>query len=547
MRSDKYKNREIKTSLPNDSWEETQLLFQNRDREKDAAKRREEYEERRQKDAIYQEYLAARRNPDANRSPEYDTGSRSAGSYDYSSRSSRGMNTEYGRHEARHNADFERDRQAALRRMESEAYANENHDYANDAYAKERIKKAQPILNEQPDRYEKKEQRQNEAKRRREYEEYNRIRQEEARKQGKAEKSRKKGRKGGFDDGGSGGKRKKRRGGKIKKFLAVLILLIAIAAVGAFLFMNSMLTKVGDLDIDKSNLGIDPTVAEELSEYRNIALLGVDARDMNDYDTCRADAIIIMSIDKENGEIRQISVYRDTYLYIDETYGYNKITNVHSNAGTEATIRTLNKNMDLNIEEVVIVNWKAVADVVDALGGVEIEVLDSEVDELNKITLHTQSIIGGSTDTVDSAGLQTLNGNQAVAYARIRKDSAQGDYRRNERMKIMLSATIDKAKQTNPMKLNQIADDVLPQIKTNMDNTDMMAVMLSVMTKDMTGSTGWPFEVTGWSSNAWYGVPDTLETNVVELHEQYFGQPGYAVTETVDEISRNISYKTGIY
>lgn len=533
MRSDKYKNRELRTSVPSDSWEETQLLFQNRDREQDALRRREEYESRRERDAIYQEYLAMRQNPDANRSPEHDAASRAAIRHEENRRKREAaqMNDpNRNRHEARHNYDFERDREAALRRMEQEAYTG-------DEFVKERVKKKEPILAEQPDRYEKKEMRQDKAKRRREYEEYSRIREEEAKAQGKSKKKKRRDR----DDGG-----RKKKSGLRKVLLVLLILIIAIAAAG-FLFMNSMLTKVGDLDIDKSALGIDAAVAADLEEYRNIALLGVDAREMDDYDNCRADAIIIMSLDKENGEIRQISVYRDTYMYIDEQYGYNKITNVHSNAGTEATIRTLNKNMDLNIEEVVVVNWKAVADTVDALGGVEIEVLESEVSELNKITLHTAGVIGGSTDTIDGPGLQTLNGNQAVAYARIRKDSAQGDYRRNERMKIMLSATIDKAKHTNPMVINQISEDILPQIKTNLSNADMMQLMVSVLTKDMTGSTGWPFEVTGWSSNAWYGVPDTLESNVVQLHEQYFGQPGYDASETVKEISRNISYKTGIY
>lgn len=535
MRSDKYKNRENGSSYPNDSWEETQLLFQNRDREKKAQHSREEYyEEKRSRDAIYQEYLAMRRNPDANRSPAYDTEKRQVRSsaYDGESRPVR-RGVDFNRHEALHSSEYERDRQRVLQQMEK------------DALAKERVKKKQPILNDQPDRYEKKEQRQNKAKsrREREYEEYMRIRQEEAAsREGSGRGRRKKKKKRGGDEGGRG-----RKKGRIKVILALLVLMIAAAAIGGFMFMNSMLSKVGDLDIDKSNLGIDSQVAEDLDNYRNIALLGVDARDMDDYANCRADAIIIMSIDKENKEIRQISVYRDTYLYIDETYKYNKITNVHSNAGTEATIRTLNKNMDLNIEEVVIVNWKSVADAIDGLGGIEIEILDSEVDELNKITLHTQSIIGGSKDTIDGPGLQTLNGNQAVAYSRIRKDSAQGDYRRNERMKIMLAATINKAKRTNPIVLNEIANDVLPQVLTNMDNKDMMSVMFNVMKMEMTGSTGWPFEVTGWSSNAWYGVPDTLESNVIELHELYFGQSGYVVTDTVEQISKNISYKTGIY
>ena len=556
MRSDKYKNREIRTSLSDDSWEETQLLFQNRDREKDALRRREEYEVRREKDALYQEYLAMRKNPEGSRSPEHDLRSRSPqrsvdDAYaDYRSvtderaaknreenrrkREAAQMNDpNRNRHEARHNSQFERDRQAALARME------QREAYANDEYAKERIKKKEPILNQQPDRYEKKEQRQSNAKKRREYEEYQRIRQEEAKAQGKHKAKKRKAK-----DRDGGGSRKK---GGFKHVLAIILLLIAVVAVGGFLFMNSMMTKVGDLDLDKSNLGIDPAVSEQLSGYRNIALLGVDARDMSDYDNCRTDAIIIMSIDNENKEIRQISVYRDTYLYIDEQYGYNKITNVHSNAGTEATIRTLNQNMDLNIEEVALINWKVVADTVDGLGGIEVDVLESEISEMNKYIPDTAANIGGPADLIMQPGLQTLNGNQAVTYARIRKDSAQGDYRRNERMKIVLSATIDKAKRTNPIKLNKIANTVLPQIKTNMSNNDMMSVMLSLVTKDMTGSAGWPFAVTGWSHGAWYGVPDTLQSNVIQLHEQYFGQPGYTVTDTVEEISKNISYKTGIY
>jgi anionic cell wall polymer biosynthesis LytR-Cps2A-Psr (LCP) family protein len=166
---------------------------------------------------------------------------------------------------------------------------------------------------------------------------------------------------------------------------------------------------------------------------------------------------------------------------------------------------------------------------------------------MNKDIPDTAANIGGPAELITAPGLQTLNGNQAVTYARIRKDHAQGDYRRNERMKIVLSATIDKAKHTNPIKLNRIANTVLPQIKTNMSNTDMMSVMMSLVTKDMTGSAGWPFEVTGWSHGAWYGVPDTLESNVIQLHEQYFGQPGYTPTDTVEEISKNISYKTGVY
>lgn len=511
MRSDKYNNNDIRRDPSDDRWEETQMLFRDRDKQRDEMKKRQEYEERRRqyeelrsmssqraqdpdeearrrKEAAYREYLEMRKHPDANRSPEYDDRARTYGT----SRES-------------------------------------------DAYSGDRVKKKQPILNKEPDRYEKKEQRRSRARENREAEEYN-I-------QTKAEKkAMKKSRK-----ASGGGKRSSGKAGRVGKAVMALLMVVVIVAAAAFLLLSSKLSKVGDIYLDKYNLGIDPMVAEELKDYRNIVLLGIDSRDMDDYEKSRTDAIIIMSIDKANGEIRQISVFRDTYMYIDEKYGYDKITNVHAYLGTDGTIRTLNKNMDLNIEEVAIVNWKAVADVIDGLGGVEIDVQESELKELNKITLHTQSIIGGSTDTLDHAGLQTLNGNQAVAYSRIRKDSAQGDYRRNERMKIMLSATIDKAKHTNPLVLNRIADNVLPQIQTNMGNTDMMSVMMAILTDDMTASVGWPFNVEGWSHGAWYAVPRTMKSNVSELHENHFGQPGYEPSQTVQEISKKISYKTGLY
>lgn len=443
MRSDKYNDRNRDTKFDTrsyDGWEETQMLFQSRDKEKEAQKKRKQREE------AYREYLAMREHPNANRSPEEDV----------------------------------------------------------KTYTRKKRKK--PVLETHED-------------------------QDMPREPQKRRKP------------------KKKKKGKVRRIIVIVLLLLLLLAAAGVMAVMGLMDKVGDLEIDSSNLGIDPQVAEDLKDYQNIALLGIDARDMDDYENCRTDAIIILSLDKKNDTIRQISVYRDTYLHVNDQYGYDKITNVHAYEGTTGTLHSLNENMDLNIEEAVVVNWKAVADVVDGLGGIDVKIRESEISEMNKYIKDTQKNIGGSKKKIKKAGMQTLNGNQAVTYARIRKDSAKGDYRRNERMKIVVSATVEKAKKTNPFKLHQIASEVLPEIKTNMSSGSLMKVMMSFISGDMTDSTGWPFNTQGWTNynGAWCGAPVTLKSNVEELHEKYFGQLDYEPTETVQEISSEISRRTGYY
>lgn len=448
MRSDKYsgKRDSSRDTQSYDGWEETQMLFQSRDQEKEAEKKR------RQREAAYQEYLALRENPDASRAPEDDV----------------------------------------------RTYTR-----------KKRANKQQSSVFEEPkpSRREKKEQKKPPAK------------------------------------------KKKKKGRSLRRVILIVLLLLIAAAAAGILFVMGLMEKVGTEEIDQANLGINPQVEQDLKNYQNIALLGVDARDMEDYKTCRTDAIIMLSIDKQNKAIRQISVYRDTYLHANKKYGYDKITNVHAYAGTTGTLHSLNENMDLNIREAVIVNWKAVADAIDGLGGIDVEIKKSEIKEMNKYIKDTQKNIGGSKEKIKKSGMQTLNGNQAVTYARIRKDSSEGDYRRNERMKIVVSAAVDKAKKTNPFKLKQIADQVMPQIRTNMDTNSLLKVMFAFLRYDMTDSAGWPFETGSWTSynGAWVGPPVTLKRNVTELHEKYFGQPGYEPTQTVQDISKEISRRTGLY
>ena len=187
------------------------------------------------------------------------------------------------------------------------------------------------------------------------------------------------------------------------------------------------------------------------------------------------------------------------------------------------------------------------ADAVDALGGLDIEIQESEIDEMNKYIQDTYESIGGSNEKIQSAGMQTLNGNQAVTYARIRKDAATGDYRRNERMKIVVKAAFDEAKSMDVKALRTISNEILPEIKTNMSSTDMMGIVLKLGSYSMTDSIGWPYEVRSWNNGAFYGPPVTLTSNVSKLHEELFAQQEYVPTQSVQSISENIAVTTGYY
>ncbi len=343
-------------------------------------------------------------------------------------------------------------------------------------------------------------------------------------------------------------KNKKSNKGLIIAIVLVFLLVVGIVTliITAMNFLDSQLDKITRENINRNELEINETVREDLAGYRNILLLGIDARDMQSDENTRSDAMIIVSINEETKDIRMISIYRDTYLDLGDRVGLDKLTHAYFYGGAKQTVASINKNMDLNIEEFMVVNWKSVADAVDALGGVEIEVLDSEISEMNKYIPETARTTGGEKDKIKKAGKQTLNGVQAVTYARIRKDSIEGDRRRNERMKILIKAAFDKMRTMGVTELDDMTNLVLPQIKTNMTNTEMVDLILDFPAYSMGDNTSWPYDWMDFTYyGVWYGPPVTLNSNVTQLHEEYFDQKDYVPTETVQAISAEISTRTG--
>lgn len=341
--------------------------------------------------------------------------------------------------------------------------------------------------------------------------------------------------------------KKKNKGLKI--FLRVLIVIIVIIlgiAIAGYSFVHNKLSKMKTEHIDKTAIGISEEAKDSLKGYRNIALLGIDSR-ADDYGTGnRSDCIIIASINEKTKEVKLLSVYRDTYVYVTENGNkkLDKITHAYSYGGAQNTLKSLNEALDLNITEYVTVNFDAVIAAVNALNGVEIDITSEELKYINDYIDATSQSSGIKSSHLSKAGRQTVDGVQAVAYSRIRY-TAGGDYKRTERMRTVVTAMAKKAKTLNIGQLNKLADEILPRVSKNIENNDIIALIPSALSFNIIESLGWPYNVKGITTTAWYGVPVTLESNVIRLHKELFGQEDYKVSETVKEMNDAIIKKTG--
>lgn len=342
------------------------------------------------------------------------------------------------------------------------------------------------------------------------------------------------------------GKKKKRIW---PKALVVLLVLIGVCAAGAYYFIDTQLSKFDYVETDYEEFGIDEGVADKLDGYRNIAILGTDERQGESSETSRTDAIIIATVNEDTGDITLTSVMRDSYLLMDSRYGesfLDKATHAHAFGGPVNTCKMLNQSLDLNISEFIVMDWVSVADTVDALGGITIDVQENELADLNKWGPETASNTGREWTEITSTGEQRLDGVQAATYCRIRKTSG-GDLGRTERMKKVVMAVLAEAK-SHPTKITSVTDSVLPEIRTNMNTSAFTSLIPKLLDFNISKSVGYPFNYWGgiMDDGIWYAVPTTLEENNARLHEEVFGDTDYQMSNKAAEINQKIINETGI-
>jgi len=274
----------------------------------------------------------------------------------------------------------------------------------------------------------------------------------------------------------------------------------------------------------------------------NIAIFGLDAREEGE--DSRSDTILILSIDKKAHEITLCSILRDTFVTVPG-HSDQKINGAYFYGGPALAVDTINKNFDLNIKEYVTLDFQAISDIVDAIGGVEMEIEKNTVSDMNTVIKTTNRILGGEASQPVSAGIQTLDGHQAVAYARMRNSGA-ADFDRTERQRLLFAAVAQKIIDSKNIFLYMKAARAASQHMT----TSLGALGIAKTAAEVLPCLKNGFELMGLTKNLrdktidgqMVLFPSTLEDMAVELHEGLYGDnAGYSPTAALCELSAQLS------
>lgn len=326
---------------------------------------------------------------------------------------------------------------------------------------------------------------------------------------------------------------------KSRRNIMLLVICAALAIVlitllGA-LKLNRSLDKINIVDKDDEKIIINDEVKTDTG-YRNIVIFGVDSRSNSLEKGTHSDTIIIASLNRETKDVKLVSIYRDTYANIPDT-GYKKINAAYFNGGYSLALSTINKNFDLDITEYVTVNFKAVVDAVDLVGGITLDITQEELPLVNGYVNSLNKINGTAVAHLKSAGTQLVNGTQATAYARIRYTKG-ADFKRTERQRIVIQKLFEKVKSSDLATINKFIDTIFPQVATNLDKKEILSLAKDVFSYDIADQTGFPFEKDAHTYNGVsYVFPVNLADNVKKLHEFLFGDSNYIPSETVQEYS----------
>lgn len=331
-------------------------------------------------------------------------------------------------------------------------------------------------------------------------------------------------------------------GKKIAVCMGGLILALGVTGVA---YAASKLNKLDTEEIPAEDIVVNKQAEEAGEGYTNVALFGIDSRSGELEIGTRSDCIIVASLNNKTKEIRMVSVYRDTILDIKDGQ-LQKCNAAYSFGGPTQAINMLNKNLDLDIQDYATVDFAAIANAIDLLGGVEIDLKQEEIAPLNKFVKETARVAGKKPHTVSKPGLQQLDGVQATTYARIRS-TAGGDFTRTERQRLVIEKIAEKAQQSDLATINKIIDELFPTIKTSFSATEILSYAKDFMKYKIGESSGFPFDKTTATISGLGSIviPVDLDTNVQELHKFLYDKEGYQPSSEVQAISGAIVSRVG--
>ena len=364
-------------------------------------------------------------------------------------------------------------------------------------------------------------------------------------------------------------KYKKMRRRKIIFGIEISVLLILSGILFVYAWINRSMDKMNQDTLDSSQIQINSEVKantdlSQMSGTQVIALVGVDARGVEGSElaeSMNSDTIILCCIDHDKQEIRMVSIMRDTWMnmakYTDEYYEFDKANSAYNRGGPESMLSMLNTNLDFALTDYVTVNFKALADAIDVLGGLDIEMTNAECVHANNYNREVSEAQGVEYEAIpydedlgdDYSEVRHVSGALATSYARIRYGGGD-DAKRTSRQRIVINLMVRKLKQ-NPTKIPEILDKVMGNVSTSLTKNEILELGMHAVTYTMGTSYAYPFQLC-YGENVVNAlgedvvIPVTLEFNVRELHEYLYPglsyEPSAAVTEYSDYIARKSGY-----
>lgn len=343
-------------------------------------------------------------------------------------------------------------------------------------------------------------------------------------------------------------KKKRKKGLSAARMIVISVVVLVVVGIGALAgYLNHLWNLTADLNVNMEEIQVNPNLDIQTETVQKgfwkIAVFGVDSTDGNLGRGANSDVIIICSVNRETGEIKMSSVYRDTYLKVGEKNPYRKINEAYARGGPEQALKALSENLDIAVDDFVAVNWKAVADAINNLGGVDIDITEAEFRQINGYITSVVEYTGVYSQHLKAPGFQHLDGVQAVAYCRLRKMDT--DFQRTQRQRAVISQCLEKAKNSDIRVIHALIGVCLPQVAHSFKLDDLLEAAKNINRYYLGDTAGFPFDLKVQDIGKLdCVVPVTLESNVIKLHQFLFGTENYQPSEHVVRISNDIAYNS---